>query len=321
MLTDLPLDDLITYRSTQSRPDDFVEFWDKTLATARQHDIDVTADEVTTGLATIATYDVSFSGYGGERIRAWLRVPTGTREPLPTIVQYIGYGGGRGHVLENLVWASAGFAHLYMDTRGQGSKWSVGHTSDSAASGPQIPGFLTRGIEDPSTYYYRRLYTDAVRAVDAARTLPQVDVERIAVLGGSQGGALSLAVAGLRDDIAAAVAFVPFLSDFPRATRITDSYPYREVADYLATHRERVDQVHRTLSYFDGVNMVSRASAPALISVGLMDPVCPPSSVYAAINAYPGPREVVTWDYNGHEGGGPFDQERALSFLRQQLGT
>ncbi|WP_035858578.1 acetylxylan esterase [Cryptosporangium arvum] len=320
MLTDLPLDQLITYRSSQTRPDDFVEFWDTTLAAARQHDIDVSAELVQTGLTTIDTYDVSFAGYGGERIRAWLRVPAGASQPLPTIVEYIGYGGGRGHVLENLTWASAGYAHLYMDTRGQGSKWSVGHTPDSAASGPQIPGFVTRGIEDPSTYYYRRLYTDAVRAVDAARALPQVDAERIAVHGRSQGGALTLAVAGLRNDVRAALAFVPFLSDFPRATRITDAQPYREVADYLATHRENVAKAHRTLSYFDGVNMVSRASAPALISVALMDPVCPPSTVYAAINAYPGPCEVLTWDYNGHEGGGPVDQERALTFLKAQLG-
>lgn len=319
MLTDLPLDDLIAYRSAQTRPEDFDDFWDETLAGAREHDVAVTAEEVATGLATITTYDVSFAGFGGERIRAWLRVPAGASGPLPTVVQYIGYGGGRGHVLENLLWSSAGFAHLYMDTRGQGSKWSVGHTPDSGAAGPQIPGFLTRGIEDPSTYYYRRLYTDAVRAVDAARALPQVDAGRIAVLGGSQGGGLALGVAGLRDDVAAVVAYVPFLQDFPRSTRITDAIPYREVAEYLATHRGRVDQVHRTLSYFDGVNLVRRATAPALITVGLMDPVCPPSSVYAAINAYAGPHEVVTWDYNGHEGGGTEDDAHALRFLRTQL--
>jgi hypothetical protein len=34
---------------------------------------------------------------------------------------------------------------------------------------------MTRGIESPGTYYYRRLFTDAVRLVDAARTLDFVD--------------------------------------------------------------------------------------------------------------------------------------------------
>ncbi|MFI5958122.1 acetylxylan esterase [Cryptosporangium sp. NPDC051539] len=319
MLTDLPLDQLLAYRSEQVRPDDFAAFWDGTLADAARHDIDVRAAEVPTGLTTLTTHDVTFRGFGGEEIRAWLRVPAGATGPLPTVVQYIGYGGGRGHELENLLWASAGFAHLAMDTRGQGSKWSLGGTADSGPAGPQIPGMMTRGIEDPSTYYYRRLTTDAVRAVDAARALPQVDPARIAVLGGSQGGGLALAVAGLRDDLAAVVAYVPFLCDFPRSTRITDAYPYREIADYLAIHRDSRDRVHHTLSYFDGVNHAAGATAPALISVALMDPVCPPSSVYGAANAYAGPHEVVTWDYNAHEGGGPFDDARALAFLRDRL--
>ena len=56
---------------------------------------------------------------------------------------------------------------------------------------------MTQGILDPATYYYRRVFTDAVRAVEAARTLDAVDAARVGVAGGSQGGGISLAVAGL----------------------------------------------------------------------------------------------------------------------------
>ncbi|GGK87610.1 acetylxylan esterase [Mangrovihabitans endophyticus] len=319
MLTDLPSADLHTYRSDQTEPADFDEFWAGTLAEAAAHDIDVRREPVRTGLTTIDTYDVTFRGYAGQEVRAWLRVPAGHQGPLPAVVQYVGYGGGRGHALASLLWASAGFAHLHMDTRGQGAGWSVGETPDPAPAGPQVPGVMTRGIRNPADYYYRRLTTDAVRAVDAARSLPEIDSGRIAVLGGSQGGGLALAVAGLRDDLAAAVAFVPFLCDFPRATRITDEYPYREIADYLKTHRESVDQVHRTLAYFDGVNHARRARASALFSVALMDETCPPSTVYGAFHAYAGPRRILVWEYNGHEGGGILDEARALDFLREHL--
>ncbi len=319
MLTDLPLDDLLAYRSAQTEPPDFDDFWAGTLAEAAGHDIGVRVRAVATGLVTVETYDVTFRGYAGQDVRAWLRVPAGHTGPLPAVVQYVGYGGGRGHACESLLWASAGFAHLHMDTRGQGAGWSTGDTPDPAPAGPQVPGVMTRGILDPAQYYYRRLCTDAVRAVDAARSLPQVDEDRVAVLGGSQGGGLALAVAGLRTDLAAVVAFVPFLCDFPRATRITDSYPYREIADYLKTHREHVERVHRTLSYVDGVNFARRATAPALFSVALMDPTCPPSTVYGAFHAYGGPREMLRWEYNGHEGGGILDEVRALEFLRERL--
>jgi cephalosporin-C deacetylase len=182
-----------------------------------------------------------------------------------------------------------------------------------------VPGVLTRGILEPADYYYRRLFTDAVRAVDAARSLQLTDAARVAVVGGSQGGGIALAVAGLRTDLAAVAAFVPFLCDFPRATRITDAYPYREVADYLAVHREHVDRAHRTLAYFDAVNFARKATVPALFSAALMDAVCPPSTVYGAFNEYRGEHEMLLWEYNGHEGGGILDEAHALEFFRARM--
>ncbi|XVV09084.1 acetylxylan esterase [Actinoplanes sp. CA-131856] len=313
MIIDLSPEQLATYRSSVTAPDDFDDFWAGTLS--GQGDIDVRMSEVPSALRTITTYDLTFRGFGGQDIHAWLRVPAAAEGPLPAVVQYVGYGGGRGHELENLLWASAGYAHLQMDTRGQGSGWSLGVTPDEAPSPPQVPGVLTRGILDPAGYYYRRLFTDAVRAVDAARTLDVVDNDRIHVVGGSQGGGMSLAVAGLRRDLAGVVAFVPFLCDFPRAVRVTDAFPYREIINYLAVHRGEEEQVFRTLAYFDGVNFAARATAPALFSVALRDATCPSSTVYGAFHNYAGPKEMKVWEYNGHEGGGILDEENALRFL------
>lgn len=78
-------------------------------------------------------------------------------------MEYVGYGGGRGFPTEWLPFANAGFAHLVMDTRGQGSVWRLGETPDRELEGgnPQYNGFMTRGILDPQHYYYRRVFTDA----------------------------------------------------------------------------------------------------------------------------------------------------------------
>src|SRR5262249_10568368 len=143
---DLPLDELREYRPAVACPDDFDDFWTRTLAEAACHDIDTDFLKVDAGLTGLDVYDVSFAGFGGPRVHGWLRVPAKAAGPLPCVVQYVGYGGGRGLPHENLLWGVAGYAHFIMDTRGQGSAWSVGVTADSGQSGAAHPGFLTRGI-------------------------------------------------------------------------------------------------------------------------------------------------------------------------------
>lgn len=316
---DLPESELREYLGSGSEPADFDAFWSSMLDEARRHPVAARVEPVSTALTTLDVYDVSFAGFGGHRVRAWLRVPAGTDGPLPTIVQFHGYGRGRGDAIENLMWASAGFAHLELDTRGQAWSGSRGSTADDVGSGPQVPGFLTRGIEHRDTYYYRRLITDAVRLTDAARELPFVRASQLAVTGISQGGGLSLAVAGLVPGLAGVVARVPFLCDFPRALVVTDAPPYREIVDYLSWYRDRADRVLDTLSYFDGVHFARRASAPISITAALMDTVCPPSTVFAAYNNYAGRKDITVWPYNGHEGGGVDDDLLAIAALTEML--
>jgi cephalosporin-C deacetylase len=140
---------------------------------------------------------------------------------LPCIVQYIGYGSGRGFPYDWLLWASAGYANFVMDTRGQGSSGLNGDTPDFPVDGanPFHPGFMTQGILDPKTYYYRRVYSDAVRAVEAARSHNAVDADRLAVTGRSQGGGITLAVSGLLPDVSLAMPGVPFLYHFRQRRR------------------------------------------------------------------------------------------------------
>jgi len=202
-------------------------------------------EPVESDLRTLEAIDVRFSGYGGQPVRAWLLLPAHRSDPLPTIVEFLGYGGGRGSPLDWLVWASAGYAHFVMDTRGQGSVWLAGDTPDvePAGSNPQYPGFLTRGILDPRTYYYRRVFVDAAMALGAAREHPSVDPARVIVAGTSQGGGIALAAAALDPTVRAALIDVPFLTHFRRALEVTDEAPYSELRHSLTIHRLQEEQV------------------------------------------------------------------------------
>lgn len=322
MLFDLPLDQLRTYLPTRQEPPDFDAFWQETLSQVREHPLNASFVRAEPQLATVETFDVTFNGYGGQPIKGWLLLPAHRREPLPCVVEFIGYGGGRGFPTDWLLWSSAGYAHLVMDTRGQGSAWRKGDTPDPEpdAANPQYPGFMTRGVLNPHTYYYRRVFADGVRAVETARTHAAIDPNRIALTGGSQGGGITLAVSALADNIQLALPDVPYLCHYRRALEITDAQPYFELSKYLQIHRDQIEAVFQTLSYFDGLNFATRARARALFSVGLMDEICPPSTVYAAYNYYAGPKDVRVWHYNHHEGGESFQAIEKLKFVREVWG-
>ena len=320
---DLSLNELKTYCPDRIEPADFDTFWKSTLDETRAHPLNATFEKVDYGLVAQEIFDVTFNGFSGQPVKGWLILPSvrangRAKPPLPCVVEYIGYGGGRNFGFEWLLWASAGYAHLVMDTRGQGSTWSPGDTPDLYADGgnAHFPGSMTKGILDPKHYYYRRVFTDAVRAIEAARSHEAVDATRIAVTGGSQGGGISIAAAGLVPDVVAAMPDVPFLCHYRRATEIVDSYPYKEIAEFCHTHRDKVDTVFNTLSYFDGVNLSARAKARALFSTALMDQVCPPSTVFAAYNHWAGAKDIKVYPYNGHEGGGSYQTLEKVKFLK-----
>jgi cephalosporin-C deacetylase len=287
------LAELQAYRPRIARPADLEAFWSSTLAEARSHPIAVEARPVESGLRLIETWDVAFSGYGGQRIRAWQHRPAATRDALPIVVEYLGYNGARGLPHERTAYALAGYAHLVVDNRGSGAGWAVSDTPDDDpdAGLDTGGGRITRGILAPETYFYRRAHTDAVRALDAVAELPGVEPARVAVTGISNGGGLAIAAAALGTPVTTVMADVPFLA-----------------------------HVVRTLSYVDVANLAPLATAPALFSVGLLDEICPPEAVFAAFHAWGGDdKRIEVYPYNGHEGGEEFQHVARLRWLAERL--
>lgn len=320
--TDLSPAELESFRPEVEEPADFDAFWRETLAEARAEGGDPVLTPAETPVTELTIEDMTFPGFGGEPVRAWVSRPKDAERPLPAVVQFLGYNGGRGLPGENVRWALAGYVHVLMDTRGQGSGWGTGgDTPDPHGSGPAAAGFMTRGIDDPRHYYYRRVFTDAVRAVDATRSLPFVDADRVAVTGGSQGGGIALAAGALADGVAAVLPDVAFLCAYRRGAEVAVGGPFLEVATYLSVHRDRVDDVFRTLSYFDGVNFARRIHAPSLFSVALMDQVVPPSTTYAAYNHLAAEdRAITVYRFNDHEGGEAAHWVAQAAWLADRLG-
>jgi cephalosporin-C deacetylase len=283
---------------------DFKSFWDETLKEFLPAEPEFTLTPVETPLTLVRVFDVSAKGYNADIIRGWFLEPHDGSQNTPCIVFFDGYGGGRGLPHEWLFWVNVGYRVLVMDTRGQGGGFRLSDTPDGAyPNGPQSPGFMTRGILNKDDYFYRRVYTDAVAFVALARQLPGVSRNHIIVAGGSQGGGIALAAASLSPHVFAALPDVPFLCHFKRATEMVDTFPYQEIAQFCRIHRDKIDLVFETLSYFDNLNLVQWATCPALFSIGMHDPICPADTIFATRNNYAGPTTTSIYEFNTHEGG------------------
>ncbi|MGI6207592.1 MAG: acetylxylan esterase [Anaerolineae bacterium] len=297
---DLPLHELQQYLPPQTKQPDFDSFWAATLAEAREQPLNAQFEKVEGyPVPEVEVFRASFDGFRGGRSVGWYIRPAGKTGggELPALVAYHGYSGNKGQAHQYLYYALQGYAVLALDVRGQSGESCDGNQYDTG----HVTGWMTKGISSPESYYYRGVYMDCVRAADLVASLPEVDASRMGAWGVSQGGGLTLAATALSGRFALAMPDVPYLCHYRRALQIAQQGPYLELSTYFRLYPDREDAAFRTLSYFDNLNLADRITCPVLMSVGLVDLICPPSSVYAAFNYLAGDKHMMVYPYHGHE--------------------
>ena len=295
-LYDKPLEELSVYNPASTREADFQAFWEETLAESAKLPLNVSLERVDYPALGVKVYEFYYDGWREARICGWYLAPEG-QGPFPALVQYHGYSGSKGEIHGLLMWALQGYAVAAVDVRGQS-----GNSNDPAPyTGGHVSGWMTMGIMDPREYYYRGVFVDCVRALDFAVSRGEVDPEHMGIMGVSQGGGLTLAVAALDHRPILAMPEVPYLCHYKRAVEMATGGPYLEISNYLHRWPDREQQVWRTLSYCDNLNLASEIECPILMTVGLIDEICPPSTVYATFNKITAPKEMKVYPYHKHE--------------------
>ena len=142
--------------------------------------------------------------------------------------------------------------------------------------------YWIRGLEDKNEYYYRGAYLDCIRALDFVASRADVNQDKIAVWGGSQGGGFALTMAALDQRVDLCVTDIPFLCDWVNYFKLTEWPEMNKWIDDREGHTW--ESTLRTLSYFDTMNLADRIQCPTIMGVGLQDQVCPPTTNFAAFN-------------------------------------
>ena len=280
------------YSTLVTKPCDFDRFWEDVLAQTSLIPLDASVEpDPLRSTEDVEVYQVRYLSLDRIRIFGWYCLPRRRVGRLPAIIQVPGY------LMDPPIpkaLAKKGYAAFFAAPRGK--------VRSRNQFDPGYPGLLTYSLGDRHTYSYRGFYADVWRIVDFLLQRDEVDSGRIGVSGHSQGGGLAVVTAAMRPEIAAASAGAPYLCGFIDSIWLTDTYPYREITDYLQLHPEQQAAAEESLAYFDGINFADKISCPIIVNIGLQDNVCPPETGYALFERIASPdKRLYAYDGHGHD--------------------
>lgn len=182
--------------------------------------------------------DVEFNAEG-TTLRGWFYAPDGVRGPTPTLVMAHGFSAVKEMYLDAYaeVFATAGLGALVFDNRNFGA-------SDGEPRQEIDPWVQVRDYRHAITY---------------ARTLPEVDRDRIGIWGSSYSGGHVLVVGAIDRRVKCVVSQVPLVSGYRNILRLVR-------ADFLAPTRAQLD-ADREARFAD--------QPPAMMPVVAEDPMAP----------------------------------------------
>jgi cephalosporin-C deacetylase len=251
-------------------------------------------------------FDLYFSGVQGARVHAKYLRPTKAKSPHPAVLMFHGYTGNSGDWADKLGFVAQGFTVAALDCRGQG-----GLSEDpGGVLGNTLHGHIIRGLDEalngsPKKLLFRQIFLDTAQLAKIVMEMPDVDSDRVGVMGGSQGGALTVACAALMPCIKRAAPIYPFLSDYQRVWSMDQAKDaYKELQEYFRLFdplHKKEKAIFENLGYIDIQYLANRIQANVLWGIGLMDTICPPSSQFATYNKIESKKSMEIYPDYAHE--------------------
>ncbi|MFX3632102.1 MAG: alpha/beta fold hydrolase [Candidatus Pristimantibacillus sp.] len=302
-LLDLPLAKLREYEGINPRPADFDNYWDAAIQEMKAVDSNVEIVKSSFQPPNADCFDLYFTGVRGARIHAMYVRPKVIDKPHPAVVRFHGYAGSSGEWMDKLAYASMGFSVLAMDCRGQGGK----SEDNVGVKGTTHQGHIIRGLDDEAdNMLFRHIYLDAAQLAGIAMELPEVNPDEVYATGWSQGGGITIACAALEPRVKKLAPVYPFLSDYKRVWEMDLAKDaYQELRTYFRhfdPQHDREDEIFTKLGYIDIQHLANRIQGDVLLGIGLSDPICPPSTQFAAYNKITSAKRLEIYPDFGHEG-------------------
>ena len=277
-------------------PDDFDAFWDGMKKKLAAVPIEPKLVSVKSPVKDVESFDVTAPALGIQ-ISGYMSKPVGAKpKSLPIILTVHGAGVSDSSLGGSASWASKGFLAMDMNAHGLPNGKPKQFYADLYA-GPMNP-YRYEFRNDREKAYFTGMMLRLIRGIDVLAAQPEWDGKRVIVYGSSQGGYQAIAAAGLDARVTFFAAGVPAgcdpsgmmasrIAGWPKIVPMKDGKPDLAVVE--------------AFRYIDCMNFATRTKAAGCyFTVGFIDGVCPPTSVYAAYNQLNIPKEIYNDIPSGH---------------------
>jgi cephalosporin-C deacetylase len=236
-------------------------------------------------------YEVEFTSLENIKVYGYMFVPK-KEGKFPAILHVPGYGVG--YTPRSFNRNQEDVIEFGVAIRGQSPSNKV------IRPGFDLLGLVSYKICDPKTYVYRGAYMDCLRALDILRSFSKTDTSKVAVMGGSQGGGLSLATAALAGSkVKACVTLCPFLCDLEHHGVVRPVF-LQEKQAFSKAYNCTMETINNTLEYVDTKNMATWITSPVFFGSALFDDDCPSHVGFVTFNKISTPKKFKLYPNDGH---------------------
>ncbi|MCA9057261.1 MAG: acetylxylan esterase [Planctomycetaceae bacterium] len=277
-------------------PDDFDVFWAEQKRKLAKVPLNSRSTSVDHDDESIQCFDIQVDCVGTP-VSGYLAKPANAQTGTLPAVLWVHGAGVRGSSLENAILGAKN-GMISLDINAHGIENGKPAAFYQELSEGRLRDYRFDGRESRETSYFVGMYLRIVRAIDLLTAQPEWDHRVIAVIGHSQGGGQALVAGGIDDRVTFIATGVPAICDHAGMQRNRiNGWPKLVPTDASGTPDATILAASR---YVDAVNFASRCQADAIMSVGFIDAVCPPSSCYAAYNQLQGSKTIITEPMMGH---------------------
>ena len=295
------------FRPGFSMPDDMRKFWDGQVKALRKQKLKpvLTPVEIPSSVKhaeQVECFAFELNCPEGAPARGYLARPKGAQaKSLPILIYLHGAGvnkaSNRSSVRLVANYARRGSGAIVVDLNAHGMLNDQPQSYYDDLNQNSLKDYSRREPVNHKDYYFRLMFLRAQRTLDYLCSLPEWDGERVLVLGGSQGGAQTAALAGLDPRVKVAVLNVPAMMDMGGVLDGGRRSGWPQLLENYGTDGDAV----KILPYYDAANFLRMTDAKLFMEAGLVDFTCPPACVFAGYNvAKSQDKTIVCFPYKPH---------------------